>query len=74
MKTIREIQNETGLSDEKFSKLVGMSRRTYIGRFDGSQPKWLLTDIIEIANQNKGNVRVSVNDKTYDISVKEITE
>lgn len=72
MKTVEEIRKELGISKADFSKLINMSLRTYYGRFDGSQPDWLLKEVVEISKLNKGNVRFQLNDKTYDISIKEI--
>ena len=74
VKTIEEIRNELGMSVVKFCEAIGMSKRTYLGRFDGSQPKWLLKDIVDISKLNKGEVRVNLDDKVYDIKVKEITD
>ena len=67
MKTIQEIRKDSGLSAKNFCEKIGMSKTTFLGRFNETQPKWLLTDIVAIANENKGEVRVSSNNKTYDI-------
>ena len=72
MKTPEEIRIELGMSQAAFVDEIKMSRRTYIGRFDGSQPKWLLTDIINIARLNKGEVRIDTDEGCYEIKIKEI--
>ena len=71
-KTSEEIRLEQGMSQNDFALANEMSRRTYLGRLDGSQPKWLLDEVIKLASHNGGAIRVSSYGKTYDIKVNEV--
>lgn len=72
MKRPEEIRNDLGLSQTKFAKAIGSSLRTYQGRFDGSQPKWLFAEVIEIAKFNHNEVKIKLGDVEYEVNIKEI--
>lgn len=72
IKTSEEIRESLGLSQSKFAGMIGSTLRTYQGRFDGSQPKWNLNELIAIAELNNGEVKVDSKGKTYEITIKEI--
>ena len=52
--------------------MIGTSERTYIGRLNGSQPKWLLQEIIDASDYNNGKIKVSTIKGEYEISIKKL--
>lgn len=69
MKTIKEIREEHGFSQEQFAKMLGCSRRTYQDKERGILP-FSMHDVIIASQLNHGCVRIHVDDGDYDIKVR----
>ena len=70
-KTIEEIRSSTGMSQIAFAKEIGIPIRTYVGRLNGSQPRWRLEELINASSYNHGRISAKVEGKLYDIQFKE---
>ena len=72
MKAIEEIRKEHGLSQTQFAIAIGSTLRTYQGRLDGTQPKWLLSEVISASEMNNGKVAIPIGDELFEITVKKV--
>ena len=72
MKTVEEIRKQVGMTQKEFAETIGTSFRTYQGRLAGSQPKWLLSEVIKASQMNDGEVLLETEDGIVEIRIKVI--
>ena len=71
MKKPEEIRAGNGMTQAQFAEAIGSSRRTYIYRVNGDQP-WMLSEVVNIAKLNEGEVLINDGDRWYQIRIEEV--
>lgn len=71
MKKPEEIRAGHGMTQAQFAEAIGSSRRTYIYRVNGDQPR-MLSEVVNIAKLNEGEVLINDGDRWYQIRIEEV--
>ncbi len=70
MKTVKEIREAKGLSQEQFAKYLGISRRSYQGR-EFKEQAFTIRDIVRASMLNDGLVQIETDDGVFDLKIVE---
>lgn len=71
-KTIEDIRKSMNINQTQFAEKIGTTFRTYQGRLNGSQPKWLLDEVITAALFNEGQILISTAKGDYVIDISKV--
>lgn len=62
------------MNQPDFADAIGISKRTYNYRITGQQPDWTFGEVVKASKFNRGQVTVSLEGKTYQVTIKEVNK